>query len=212
MENHRCRLCNTKGAKLFHQDKHRDYFQCSECCLVFVPESQFLTLENEKSRYDLHQNSPADQGYRHFLSRLVNPMVTRLQPDSNGLDFGCGPGPTLSILFEELGHTVANYDPLYANDKPIFDNQYDFICATEVVEHLHHPGKELARLWECLKPGGILGITTKRVIDVNAFSNWHYKNDDTHVCFFSETTFQWLTHQWAADLSIISDDIVIIRK
>ena len=30
--------------------------------------------------------------------------------------------------------------------------------ATEVVEHLRHPGKELDRLWSLLKPGGNLGI------------------------------------------------------
>lgn len=207
-----CRLCDFSMASSFHQDKRRDYFQCDVCSLVFVPASQFLSLEQEKARYDLHQNSPDDQGYRDFLNRLVNPMTTLLQPNSNGLDFGCGPGPTLKIQFEELGHKVANYDSLYANDKSVFDYQYDFICATEVVEHLHNPGMELDRLWECLKPNGLLGIMTKRVIDANAFANWHYKNDDTHVCFFHESTFQWLATRWNADLSIVSNDVVLIQK
>ncbi|MDH3693748.1 MAG: class I SAM-dependent methyltransferase [Gammaproteobacteria bacterium] len=211
-DTHTCRLCNTGNAKPFHQDKRRDYFQCRKCKLVFVPESQLLPLAEEKSRYDLHQNSPDDSGYCRFLGRLVDPMATLLPRNSSGLDFGCGPGPALSILFQERGHHVTNYDPLYANDGSVFEQQYDFICATEVVEHLHYPGKELGRLWLCLKPGGMFGIMTKHVIDADAFANWHYKNDDTHVCFLSEQTFQWLTRKWAADLSIISNDIVIIQK
>ncbi|GIS59730.1 MAG: hypothetical protein CM1200mP2_19550 [Planctomycetaceae bacterium] len=37
------------------------------------------------------------------------------------------------------------------------------------------PGEELDRLWGCLSPGGVLGIMTKRVLDHEAFSRWHYK-------------------------------------
>jgi len=207
-----CRLCGADDTQTFYKDKRRDYFKCNQCHLVFVPAAQFLTLADEKARYDLHQNTPDDPDYCRFLGRLVDPMATLLPRNSSGLDFGCGPGPALSKLFQEHGHHVINYDPLYANDESVFDQQYDFICATEVVEHLHHPGKELDRLWQCLKPGGILGIMTKRVIDADAFANWHYKNDDTHVCFFHEATFKWLANQWGADLSVVSDDVVIIHK
>ena len=157
MSKDRCPLCASTKTSLFHVDRHRAYFVCDACTLVFVPPTFFLSPAEEKAEYDLHENSPDDAGYRRFLSRTCEPVVARLSPASEGLDFGCGPGPTLSVMFEEAGHTVALYDPFYANDPSVFERQYDFITATEVVEHLHRPRAELDRLWSSLQPGGVLG-------------------------------------------------------
>lgn len=131
---------------------------------MFVPPVQFLSEEDEKGRYDLHQNSPYDQGYRRFLHCIFIPMRNLLAPGSRGLDFGSGPWPTVSIMFEEIGHSMAIYDHFYARNPSALEKQYDFITATEVVEHLHNPQNELDRLWACLKPGGRLGIMTKPLL------------------------------------------------
>ncbi|OUS03119.1 methyltransferase, partial [Gammaproteobacteria bacterium 54_18_T64] len=128
------------------------------------------------------------------------------------LDFGSGPGPTLSLMLEEAGHRVELYDPNYAPDEGVFSRQYDFITSSEVVEHLRAPGLELERLWTLLKPGGVLAIMTKRVIDQNAFARWHYKNDPTHIVFFSEQTFQWLGKQWQVEPVFYSADVVFFNK
>jgi len=208
---HYCPLCKTLVTNLFYQDK-RDYYQCSNCSLVFVPAQQFLSLEKEKSMYDLHENSSDDPYYRRFLNRLFTPLKQHLSPQSHGLDFGSGPGPTLSIMFEEAGHQMSIYDIFYAPDSEVLEQKYDFITASEVVEHLHRPAEELERLWSCLKPNGILGIMTKRVIDREAFSHWHYKNDLTHVCFFSIETFQWLADYWGASLSFPEKDVALFLK
>lgn len=208
---HNCPLCLTAGSALFHQDM-RDYYRCENCSLVFVPAQYYLSTSEEKFIYDQHENSADDPGYRTFLERLFLPLSQRLDKHSNGLDFGSGPGPTLSVMFEEIGHKMQVYDPFYAADHSVLKMEYDFITATEVVEHLHHPGKELDMLWSCLKHGGIIGIMTKRVIDQQAFSSWHYKNDPTHVCFFSIETFQWLAEQWGAGLEVINNDVVLLTK
>ena len=208
-----CPLCHS--AKIhtdYHQDARRNFHLCETCHLVFVPSEHFLSADAEKAAYDRHQNSPDDQNYRHFLSRLFIPMHQRLYPGSHGLDFGSGPGPTLSLMFEEVGHTVALYDCFYANDRALLRQSYDFITSSEVVEHLYQPKEELEKLWSILKPGGILGIMTKRVFNQEAFVAWHYKNDLTHVCFFSESTFQWLAGQWEAELTIADKDVVLFQK
>lgn len=187
--------------------------RCDVCSLVFVPPWQFVSSEAEKNRYDLHQNSPEDQGYRRFLSRIFIPMQKCLTPDSCGLDFGSGPQPTLSLMFEEAGHSMTIFDYFYEHVPSVFEKQYDFITATEVIEHLHNPREELERLWACLKKGGRLGIMTKLVPDnINAFSCWHYKNDATHVCFFSQTTFQWLAIRWDADTTLADKDVILFHK
>ena len=206
-----CPLCQVSAASPFFQD-HRDYFRCPECALVFVPPQQFLSAEEEKAVYDQHENSADDPAYRQFLNRLFKPLSQQLQANSYGLDFGSGPGPTLSVMFNEAGHSMANYDCFYAPQNSLLQQQYDFITATEVVEHLHHPRQELDRLWSCLKPRGSLGIMTKRVLSQEAFSHWHYKNDPTHVCFFSLETFQWLANYWQAALTIPEKDVVIFSK
>jgi len=177
-----------------------------------VPPLQLLSPEAERAEYDKHQNSPNDAGYRKFLSRLFIPLNTRLSPGSHGLDFGSGPGPTLSLMFEEAGHRMSLFDPFYAPKKNTLNRQYDFITASEVVEHLHDPKTELALLWAILKPGGWLGIMTKLVLDRASFSNWHYKNDPTHVCFYSIKTMEWLAGQWQVKLLPIGKDVLLFQK
>ena len=206
-----CPLCTSSEIKLFFQDKRRSYWRCDNCQLTFVPEQYFLSEAAEKSEYDLHLNDPADQGYRKFLSRLFIPLQELLPPQSHGLDFGSGPGPTLSVMFEEFGHKMTIYDKFYADLPERLKQHYDFITATEVVEHLHRPRKELNQLWKSLKPNGYLGIMTKLARDRNAFANWHYKNDLTHVLFFSHTTFNWLAEQWHAELTFIGNDVIILK-
>jgi methyltransferase family protein len=196
----------------FHQDKWRNYLRCKNCELIFVPEKYFLSSTAEKAEYDLHINNPADQGYRKFLSRLFNPMQKLLSPESHGLDFGSGPGPTLSVMFEEAGHNMTIYDKFYANEPEALKKRYDFITATEVVEHLHTPHKTLEKLWQCLNPSGKLGIMTKLARDHDAFTTWHYKNDLTHVTFFSHKTFTWLAETWKAELTFIGNDVIILSR
>lgn len=207
-----CPLCFSVESAFFHRDKQREYLCCTLCALVFVPAQSHLSKADEKSYYDLHQNTPLDTGYRTFLERLSKPLLQQLKPASQGLDFGSGPGPTLSLILEEAGHRVALYDPFYAPDEGVFTRQYDFITSSEVVEHLQAPGRELKRLWALLKPGGVLAIMTKRVFDEAAFARWHYKNDPTHIVFFSEQTFQWLGKQWQVDAVFHGTDVVLFNK
>ena len=212
IENRTCPLCRTEKVREFSRDRRRDYYRCQVCSLVFVPPWQFLSAEDEKKRYDLHRNSPEDLNYRRFLSRMVIPLQRVLAPGSKGLDFGSGPGPTLSKMFEEAGHSMTVFDCFYKPVPAALENRYDFITATEVVEHLHDPQKELERLWACLKQGGRLGIMTKLAVEQDVFSQWHYKNDLTHICFFSRSTFAWLALRWNADLAFPVSDVVLFRK
>ena len=208
----RCPLCMDEKTQHFHRDSRRDYYQCARCQLVFVPPDQHLPPELEKQEYDRHQNSPDDQGYRRFLTRLLTPLEARLAPHANGLDFGSGPGPTLSVMFEEHGYPMAIYDPFYAPGRDVLNAHYDFITATEVLEHLSSPGEVMAQLYAMLNPGGYLGIMTKRVKDHAAFTRWHYIQDPTHVAFFSQETFYWWAAQYGVDVEFPGPDSVIMRK
>lgn len=212
-----CTLCGNIRNSLIYSEENtskneRYYYRCSECDLIFVPSCCHIEPEEEKKRYDQHENDSADERYRAFLNRVFKPMVMRLEPAGYGLDFGSGPGPTLNIMFEEAGHKMNIFDIYYANNQHVFSEKYDFITATEVLEHLSKPGYELKRLWNCLKPGGYLGIMTKFSSDNNHFSTWHYKNDDTHIAFYSKATFKWLGYKWNTIPEFFGSDTVLFQK
>lgn len=207
-----CPLCCKQHHMLYAQDKRRDYWQCKQCALVFVPPHQHLSSEQEKAEYDLHENRFENDGYRQFLMRTAEPLLAKLKTPSMGLDFGCGPGPVLAQILESYGHAVNLYDVFYYPDTSVLDKQYDFITATETIEHFHTPAKEWAVWMECLKPGGWLAIMTKRVIDADHFKHWHYKNDRTHVSFFSEATFHFLAKRDGLKIQFPSKDVVLMQK
>ncbi len=189
----RCPLCHSEKTGPFHSDRQRTYLLCAQCDLVFVPKAYHLTSEQEKARYDSHQNDPRDPRYRAYLSRLFIPLKERLAPGAHGLDFGCGPGPGLSLLFEEAGFRCENYDPFYALEPALLDRQYDFLACSETVEHFYRPREEFELFLRLLRPGGWIGIMTQlRDQAAQPFESWYYKNDPTHVCFFSAKTFRFL--------------------
>lgn len=207
-----CPLCGGKNLDSFFENKKRIYLRCLYCKLIFVPERYWLSAEDEKAIYDLHENNPQDPGYRRFLSRLSTPLLEKLESKQKGLDFGCGPGPTLSAMLEAQGQQVDLYDPFYRNDPSVFGKQYDFICATEVVEHMRDPDKTFAALFEMLKQGGWLGLMTKLVTDEHAFYQWHYIRDMTHICFYCQSTFEYLAQHFNAELDVVENNVILLNK
>lgn len=207
-----CPLCTAADIHHFHSDRRRDYSRCENCFLVFVDSRQHLPLAQEKAIYDLHQNAIDDPGYLEFLSRLAKPLLRRLPANSLGLDYGCGPGPALAELIKAEGHQVRIYDPFYADFPEHLHQDYHFIVCTEVVEHFREPKQEFDRLFGLLKPGGWLGIMTKLVIDAPAFAKWHYKNDQTHIAFYSQSTFNWLAQHYDCRMEFSASDTIILQR
>ena len=206
-----CPLCHSTAQPYFN-DQWRGYLQCERCHLVHVCPDQWPDRASEQAHYDLHDNRIDDPGYRAFLARLATPLLEQIPAGSEGLDFGCGPGPALAAMLEEAGHRVALHDIFFHPNPSALTREYDFITASEVLEHLQRPGDVLEQLWHCLKPGGRLGIMTRRLPAKEKFDRWHYRRDPTHICFFADETFEWLAEKWGAGLVLIGEDVAILRK
>jgi len=207
-----CPLCGEYAA-WFCEDRSRWYFRCTCCELVFADPASHLSLEAERAEYDLHENNPGDPCYRAFLSRLAEPLLAHLEPGMHGLDFGCGPGPTLSVMLAEQGMVVDDYDPIYAADARLLERRYDFVTATEVVEHFRHPIAAWRELASLVRPGGWLGIMTLLAPgDVETFSQWWYKNDPTHVSFYNEATFDWLAEESGFKVETLDDRVLLVQR
>lgn len=208
-----CPLCFNLHCGLFHQDKRRRYYQCPQCRLVFAERASLLSSEDELAQYQLHNNDVNDTGYRHFLQRLAGPLLAALPAKGlTGLDFGCGPGPLLARMLTEAGQHMSVWDPYFAADASVLQQKYDFISCSEAIEHFARPATEWALWLNLLKPQGTLAIMTKRYTTAEAFANWHYKLDPTHVSFFSDYTFSYLAQRDGFSVNFADKDVVILQR
>lgn len=211
-----CPLCLSKQTEPFFKRndptyKEREYYLCSQCALIFLNPAQRLDAKREKERYDIHRNHPDDQDYIAFLRRLTDPLIPKLKPGAAGLDFGCGPGPAVSRILMEAGFGVSDYDPFYYPDEILLEQEYDFITATEVFEHLFTPGREIDLLSDLLKPGGVLAVMTT-VIPQERFAQHWYHRDPTHVSFYQIQTFEWIARRQDWILENPAENIILFSK
>jgi hypothetical protein len=144
---------------------------------------------------DLQQSPPPEGCPKGGVGLNITPLqsLSAPMPGAHGLDFGCGREPTLSVLFEEAGFPCANYDLYYFNNPAVLEKQYDFLTCSETIEHFRNPCEEFERFLQLVKPGGWIGIMTQLRDSAPPFERWFYKDDATHVCFFSRQSFQWLS-------------------
>jgi 2-polyprenyl-3-methyl-5-hydroxy-6-metoxy-1,4-benzoquinol methylase len=204
-----CLLCHTDSNSF-----ELDTFLCPECHLVFKNPDTFNSTEKDIARYSTHNNDSTDQGYLDFLGRFITPLMPFLPKKFDALDFGCGPGPTLSMLLEEVGGSVENYDPLFFPDAHLLiPETYDVVTSTEVVEHFKTPRHDWEVLIDLVKDNGVVAIMTLFYSPEIDFKKWWYKNDHTHIVFYQQKTFEYIANEF--NLKIIYNDnksIIIFKK
>ncbi|EEG76984.1 class I SAM-dependent methyltransferase [Dethiobacter alkaliphilus] len=188
-----CLLCETKS---IHQIEAAapGYYHCRECDLIFLAPKFRLDAEQEKEHYETHNNTLDNPGYVQMFEKFIsNAVLPYVYPNGRALDFGCGPGQVLQVLLERRGFRTDVYDPYYAPQEP--QGPYRLVTSTEALEHVYEPGKVWQKLLLLLEAGGTLAVMTNFHQGPEAFVNWWYRRDPTHVTFFSEDTFAWLAKQ-----------------
>ena len=194
----RCNLCGSGSVSLAGSDKHRFFYLCGDCALVSVPPKYWLSVDDERARYELHDNNMSNAGYVKFLSQVVD-VATRVVDDvvtdnclKTGLkvlDFGCGKEAVACQLLKDKSIDCYGYDPLYGRTLPepvSKSGQYDIIILCEVIEHLRDIKRELTRINELLREGGVIILRTQIYESPLSFPSWWYARDLTHINFFSE--------------------------
>ena len=147
-------------------------------------------------------------------SNYINPAILEIAAQARPrtiLDAGCGNGELAGMLARS-GYEVVGVDgdaqgieiarkrqPEAAFSVGLFEEAppgtFDFVCSTEVVEHLYSP-HELARYcFEALRPGGTLAISTPYLAlsvadawDKHHTAEWH----GGHIKFWSRKTLSSL--------------------
>lgn len=207
-----CPLCDARASAVRLVREGTRYRGCPRCDLLFVEPSQRLGADEERRRYETHRNVPTDPAYRRFLSRLADPLLERVPPGARGLDYGSGPGPTLSRMLTETGRPTRDYDPFFAPDEGALDARYDFVTCSETAEHFHHPAREFRRIDGLLRPGGWFGLMTGLVGPETDLAEWWYLRDPTHVAFYSMSTLEWIA-DWLGWLLVpVSHTVALFQK
>jgi 2-polyprenyl-3-methyl-5-hydroxy-6-metoxy-1,4-benzoquinol methylase len=94
----------------------------------------------------------------------------------------------------------------------VLETTYDFIVCCEVIEHFHKPSKEFQLLFELLKPGGFLFCMSQQIPEHQSFEEWYYKNDPTHVIFYSEENLQWIKKRFGFSEVLLDGRLISLKK
>jgi hypothetical protein len=207
-----CRVCESSDLRILDLDEK--YYYCNQCEAIFIDKNVIVDPEEEKERYEGHDNTHQNEGYvkmfEEFLEESVFPYIDDVD---NVLEFGCGPGPVLADLLEGEDYEVDKYDPYFYPEKVFKNNKYDLITSTEVFEHFVDPRKEMELLTSHLKEGAYLAVMTSFHPGPEEFADWWYKWDPTHIVFYNLNTFQILAEDF--NLKIIYTDrekYIIFKK
>lgn len=214
MDKASCPLCtsNAPVIKEIGKTSEPKYYHCHICDLIFIEDRFILSPEEESKRYALHNNERENEGYVNMFKRFIDKAVKPFLPGlKNGLDFGCGPGPVLAELLSEMGLDMDVYDPYFYSDRGFLEKKYDLITATEVLEHLRYPCPVIQMLKGLLNKKGIICIMTL-FHGNDDFKNWWYKQDPTHICFYSPATFAWIAKHFALKIAYINEKNICVLQ
>ena len=207
-----CIVCKNQKAAVFKNIKQKRYWKCSYCEAIFLDKEFYLSSNDEYKHYLTHNNDVNDPRYKKFLSNLMLPLIERIKLNSIGLDYGCGPGPALSLMLREKGYKMFNYDPFFHPEKRNLLKKYDFISCSETTEHFHNPFSEFTRFNELLNDNGVIGIMTNFHSEQDIFENWYYIKDPTHIVFYNKKTFQIIAKIFDWDSEFLGNNLVFFKK
>jgi SAM-dependent methyltransferase len=166
-------------------DPHRrrlvTFLRCDACSSLFcedrVPFEYELALSSWAGEYYLEQGAGLDS--------MIDPVLhLPPEPKRTMLEIGCGFGFALHFARQQRGWIVRGVDPspiaaegrrvlgldirsAYLTATPDWEDVYDVILASEVVEHLPLASSVLQTLRGCLSPAGVLVLTTPDAAWVN---------------------------------------------
>jgi len=190
-----CPLCKHAGS-VFYDKKNLLYYQCENCSGIFIDRKFLLNPQDEKARYQSHNNNVEDEGYQKFVSPITSAILNDFSQKHTGLDFGAGTGPVISKILDDNSFQIKQYDPFFHIQPNLLEDTYNYIACCEVMEHFHEPNKEFALLRSLLKPKGKLYCLTHIYEPSITFHNWYYMNDRTHVFFYHKDSIEWIKKEF----------------
>ena len=203
-----CPLCGASEVILEPTGRYR-YGHCSQCLGIFMDRRDLLDPHAEKSQYLTHNNDVNDPRYRAFVRSFVEVIAASEPEGVHGLDYGAGTGPVVAVMLEELGYHVSLWDPYFHAAEDVLKERYDFLFACEVIEHFYDPAESFRHMKSLLTDRGTLYCRTQLIPGDRPFGSWGYRNEETHVFFYHETTIAWIAQHILNCTYTIHDGAII---
>lgn len=210
MPEKKCLFCGNTSIESKTIEQY-EYYRCLSCFGIFIDPRHRLDPIAEKKRYELHDNSLENTGYCAYLEKFIDEVIhfpdiksaltglLDIQPRI--LDYGSGPKPALVRILSNKGYKARGWDPFFAPDTPLFTDGAHIVTCLEVAEHFSNPLESFTMIGKHLCPGGFLALGTHLLpvadhgapldektgmkSDWDAFKNWWYRRDPTHISFYT---------------------------
>jgi len=210
----KCHICSRSTQSFCDEKTAIVYHLCDSCEYLFKDPSEYRSIEEQKMRYDLHENDENSADYRAYFQRFLDFVLPAAGEPKTALDFGCGSSTLLANILNSMNIQTDVYDPIYYPEKCYDSKKYDIIVSVEVFEHLHDPNRLFSHLVSHLNEGGCIAIQTQfHPCDISTFKQWYYHKDPTHIVFFRPRTFAVLAEKYGCKL--LADNgknMVVLRK
>lgn len=222
-KNNTCPLCGNKRAKKFWAMSGYRLAKCDICAMVwdFFPPSNQLAVYDES--YFINENPKG--GYANYFEGMrINKktFLERLKKIENKygkkgkiLDVGCALGDCLveakklgwknakGLEVSDYAFKIAKKRNLKVKRGVLEENyfrkgSFDVVLYQDVIEHIVNPVAELKKVYEILKPGGLIFIVTPDIEGVWSRmlgSFWYHYKPYEHLSYFSQKTIKLLLKQ-----------------
>lgn len=189
----KCKICHTHTHTIEDTQMGWVFYRCPKCHFISKDERFLLDNLEEKSQYDMHENSMQNSGYVAMFEKFIKNFLLPFKTQGKLLEFGCGPGPVLATLLQSRGFDVTKYDLFYYPDTTYKQKSFDIITSTEVLEHLQNPLEYFLHFKDILHQDGIICLMTLFVsTDDREFLQWWYRRDPTHISFYHPKTIEYI--------------------
>jgi len=175
-----CTICGHQSKIIFNK-KGYDYYECSHCKSIFVPEgidqSSKVGGEHEVGRNE-KENAVRIQRFKELVGKY-----------GRILDFGSGHGLLVKDCLDE-GLETCGYDKFNPEFEKMPEGKFNLCSMIEVCEHTHSPFNEFDVIRDKLLPRGILLIESS-FIDIAVDEGipldeyFYISRDAAHCTIFS---------------------------
>lgn len=218
-----CPVCaNPKNRKLY--DLEEGYLaNCCDCGLTFYlprPTPQDLVNFYNSKEYREGYGSGSMTGkefaknrYQQFIRSLGKYKPVYLKTTNKSLfDVGCGAGDFLASAADhgwqiegiEISEVAAQQANQLLGKKCVhvgtvdtvkLDNgTYDLVTSYHVIEHLLEPMVMLQRIYDLLRPGGVIFLETPNINSLGAKikgANWSHITPPEHITYFQPSSLKF---------------------
>jgi glycosyltransferase involved in cell wall biosynthesis/SAM-dependent methyltransferase len=189
-----CRICDNNAFMVFEDT--RPFYLCENCGLIFT--DCYLTQDETSHHYRSQYSDSFDWNKE---AQAMIEMVSFAVTPRKIFDFGSGSGGLTNAL-RSMGYEVNSYEPMLHGDfsSEDYERDHDLVILNQVIEHTENASKILDDIYSLTRPGGIIFMTTLTTdIMINEtemfqelFASWWYKDDQTHISFFCQRTFEYI--------------------